>query len=80
MARIVKLAVHDTDSYPSQKVKSKIGKTLLKGAQTVFVTRKDLATVLKSGAFKKAPKTEAFLKELKASAKKNGAYHIKLSV
>lgn len=79
MAAIRKLVSVKTSAYPSSKIAAKVKKTVLGDATAKFLTRKDISTLLKSDVFAKAPKTAAYLKELKALAKSKGAYYIRLS-
>lgn len=79
MANIRKLVTVNGEDYPSASVAAKVKRTILGSAPAKFLTRKDLAQLLKSNAFDKAPNTFEFLADLKDEAKENGAYYIKLS-
>jgi len=75
--RIRKIAV--VDSYPSKGVEKKVQSVVLGDETTRFLTRKDIAALIKDESFSKAPNTVAFLEETKAAAKEAGAYHVKFS-
>lgn len=66
------------DAYPTKGVANKIDSIILEGQDQVFVSRKDIVEILKNNNFKKAPKTAAFLNEIKSQARAAGAYFLLL--
>ena len=65
------------NEYPSDAVESKVAKSLLKGADSVFLSRLDIRDLAKSRDFSGAPNTVKFLKEVKAEAKKAGSWFVR---